>query len=300
MKPHLLLILALCLSSVCRAALIYPESSRENQQAVLDCLGETLHAIPNDFQTNGLWNVIAFRSYFVEPRAVAAGQLLSAVKCGGWRFVILRGSNLMGGTGCIADPTSGKPQPCDGFGTNSYPMAAVAAAERLPELKDQDYEVREFGASLFRGLWLHSKSNDVFIPADGAFGKLEASKPYSEADLIRLLKPYEQKMLPISEASGRQHERNVSMYGDAMMKYEEFQSGASFPISPCYMEIQEESSAITRIILLQGISTNGQKYNFRAKVTFTDRTHLAVSAVEIFERIERNLGDGATSRCPSI
>jgi hypothetical protein len=195
---RLILLLALSLRSLCNAALVYVTPSKEDQQAVCDSIWR-FHQHDPPFSNNLRWDDLrvatACRKYFVEPQDAAAGRLLSATKSGGWRFVFFSRTNAIGGTDCSADPTSGKPMACGEFGTNDYPTETIAMAEQLPETRKQDYEVRLFAASFFCGLWLHAKSNDIFIPANACFGKLQAFKPYSEAQLIKILQPYERTMM---------------------------------------------------------------------------------------------------------
>ena len=287
MKLKFILLPALFLTGLCNAALIYVDSSPEEQQSVCNSVRTILQQNPafsNDLHTEDLMIKAPCRKYFVEPRDVAAGRLLSAAKSGGWRFLLFHGTNAIGGTDCMSDPKSAKPLACVEFGTNNYPMETIIRAEQLPQIKRQDYEVRLFGASIFHGLWLHAKANDIFIPANSGFGKLQAFRPYSEAQLIKVLQPYERTMMPINMEISRQFERNVSMYREAMMNYEKVHGGKRGPISPVLMETQGDLSAVAQILNLQGISSEGQKLSYKIKVTYGDRTHLVVNQVDILEK----------------
>jgi hypothetical protein len=287
MKLKLILLSVLFQIGVCNAALIYVHLSQEDQQVVYDSVWTFLQHDPvfsNNLHRED-FSITAYREYFVEPRDVAAGRLLSAVKPGGWRFFFSCGTNAIGGTVCKSDPKSGKPLACVEFGTNDYPLETINITEQLLQIKEQDYEVRLFSAGFFHGLWLHTKLNDFFIPADTGFGKLQAFRPYSEPQLVKVLQPYERTMMPINMESGRQFERNLSMYQEAMINYEEVHYGKRGPISPVFLEIQEDLSAVAQILNLQGTSSEGQKLSYKVKVTFSDRTHLVVSRVDVLERI---------------
>jgi len=288
MKFTFILLPALFLCACCNAELIYVDAPKEDQEIVYNYVRKVLQ--PDTVFSNNLhradFRIAApFREYFVEPGDVAAGRLLSATKSGAWQFLVFRGTNVIGIAYCMFDPKSGKPRASVEFSTIAYPMEPVIMAEQLPQIKQQDYEVRLFGASFFRGLWLHAKSNDIFIPANDGFGKLQALRPYSEAQLIKILQPYEQTMMPINMESNRQFERNLSMFGEAMMDYERVHGGKRDSISPVLLEIQKDLSDVVQILNLQGISSEGQKLSYKIKVTFRDRTHLVVSRVDILEKI---------------
>ncbi len=287
-KLKFILLPALFLSACCNAGLIYVDAPKEDQEIVYNYVRKILQpdtAFSNNLHTADFRIAAPFREYFVEPGDVAAGRLLSATKSGAWQFLVFRGTNVIGIAYCMFDPKSGKPVPCVEFGTIAYPMEPVITAEQLPQIKQQDYEVRLFGASFFHGLWLHAKSNDIFIPADDGFGKLQAFRPYSGVQLINILQPYERTMKPINMESNRQFERYISMYRDAMMNYEKVHGGKQGPVSPVLLELQEDLSPVCQILALQGISSEGHKLNYKIKVTYRDKTHLIVSRVDILEKI---------------
>jgi len=287
LKLKFILLPALFLSACCNAGLIYVDPPKEDQEIVYNYVRKILQpdtAFSNNLHSADFRIAAPFQNYFVEPGDVAAGRLLSATKSGAWQFHVFRGTNVIGIAYCMFDPNSGKPRASVEFSTIAYPMEPVIMAEQLPQIKRQDYEVRIFGASFFRGLWLHAKTNDIFIPANDGFGKLQAFRPYSEAQLIKILQPYEQTMMPINMESRRQFERNISMYREAMMNYEEDHGGKRGTISPVLMELQENLSPFAQILNLQGISSEGQKLNYNIKVTFSDRTHIVVSRVDILEK----------------
>jgi hypothetical protein len=70
-------------------------------------------------------------------------------------------------------------------------------AEQLPQIKEQDYEVRRLDCAsiLFVAVWLHGKSDDIIIPLGATFGRWNALQPYSESQMIKLLKPEAKKKL---------------------------------------------------------------------------------------------------------
>ena len=76
-------------------------------------------------------------------------------------------------------------------------VEALQKAEQLPQVKNQDYEPRLMSITpiLFVGVWLHGKSDDIIIPLPNTFGRWNAYQPYSESQLIQLLKREAKKKL---------------------------------------------------------------------------------------------------------
>lgn len=271
-----------------RANLVYVGAPRQEQQVVYNDLRTTVeHHLASSKGLHGEAFRIgaAYRKYFVEPQDVAAGRLLASVKTGGWRFLLFCGTNAIGSTDCLCDSKSGKPLASGEFATNDYPVEAVSMAEKLPQTKERDYEVRLFAASFFHGLWLHSKSSDIFVPADNCYGKLEAFKPYSETQLIAVLQPYERTMIPVRMEASRQFERKLSMYEEAMVNYERSHGGERGRITPVMLEDLEDLSAIVQTFNLHGVSREGHELNYKVKVTYKDRNCLVMSRVEILEKL---------------
>jgi hypothetical protein len=67
---------------------------------------------------------------------------------------------------------------------------ALQKAEELPQVKEQDYELRSLAIDLwFRAVWLHGKTNDIIIPLPPTYGQWNAYQPYSENEMMKLLKP---------------------------------------------------------------------------------------------------------------
>ena len=74
---------------------------------------------------------------------------------------------------------------------------ALQIAEQLSQVKKQDYEPRLLDSApiLFVAVWLHGKSDDIIIPLPPTFGRWKAYQPYSESEMIKLLKPEAKKKL---------------------------------------------------------------------------------------------------------
>jgi len=100
----------------------------------------------------------------------------------------------------IRDETNGKALKFNGLNRPFFPDApldALRTAEQLPQVKKQDYELRilEASAVYFRAVWLHGESDDIIIPLPETFRRWNAYQPYSESQMIMLLKPEAKKVL---------------------------------------------------------------------------------------------------------
>ncbi len=76
-------------------------------------------------------------------------------------------------------------------------MEAFRRAEQLPQIKEQDYELRRLDCPsiLFVAVWLHGKSDDILIPLPPTGGRWNAYQLYSESQMIELLQPESEKRL---------------------------------------------------------------------------------------------------------
>ncbi len=291
MKFTFILLLALFLNACCNAELIYVDAPKKDQEIVYNYVRKILQpdtAFSNNLHRADFKIEAPFREYFVEPGDVAAGRLLSATKSGAWQFLVFRGTNVIGIAYCMFDPKSGKPRASVEFSTIAYPMEPVTMAEQLPQIKQQDYEVRLFGASIFRGLWLHAKSNDIFIPANDGFGKLQALRPYSEVQLIKILKPEEERNVAMCEKLNKQEQKRDTVYLKAMMDYEKAHGGKCGAITNFTASFQDAGSPGIWVGILNGKSSKGGILAYKVEVTCKDEPLSFVKRVKILERITDN------------
>jgi hypothetical protein len=207
MNPKFILCLALVMSSltagVCPAAIVYPQAPDGGQQIVLEgmkTLSRSISRYLGGFQIEDLTLAHPFRDYYVGPTNLAAGQLLSAAKPGAWRYLLMHGTNAVAAARLIADKTAEKPLKFAGLDTSNFSketLKALRIAEQLPQVEKQDYKVRRLDCPpiLFVAVWLHGKSDDIIIPLPKTFGRWKAYQPYSEDEMIKLLKPVAEKKL---------------------------------------------------------------------------------------------------------
>ena len=209
MKPNLLLGLALVLSGLpghnCHAAIIYPQAPDGGRQIVLESvrgMSRSMSRYLGGFQIEDLTIADPYRDYSVGPTNLASGQLLSATKPVVWRYLLMHGTNAVGAAELIADKTNGKTLKFANLDTTDFSsetLEALRRAEPLPQIKKQDYELRRLDCPpiLFVAVWLHGKSDDIIIPLPPTCGRWNAYQPYSESQMIKLLKPEAEKRLKL-------------------------------------------------------------------------------------------------------
>ena len=204
MKAKLLLCLALVLSGYCHAAIVYPKAPDGGRQIVYKYAGEVLKSDPRflgSFRIEELTIADPYRNYYVGLTNLASGQLLSAAKSGGgWTYLFMHGTNAVGAGGLIADEKTRKALTANGLYQTDFSeqtLEALRIAEQLPQVKRQDYELRRLDIPpiLFVAVWLHAKTDNIIIPLPPTFGRWSAYQPYSEKQIIKLLKPEAKKKL---------------------------------------------------------------------------------------------------------
>jgi hypothetical protein len=207
MNCKLLLCLTLVLSVLpghkCHAAIIYPKAPDGGRQMVYESVRELPRSISRylgGFQIEDLTIADPYRDYYVGPTNLASGQLLSAAKPGAWRFLLMHGTNAVAAAELIADNKNGKALKfanLDQTDFSNETLKALRKAEQLPQIEKQDYELRRLDCPpiLFVAVWLHGKSDDIIIPLPDTFGRWNAYQPYSESEMIKLLKPAAEKRL---------------------------------------------------------------------------------------------------------
>lgn len=191
MKPKIILWLALILSGNCYAAIVYPKAPDGGRQIVYKNLD------PKFLGVSRIEELIVgdpHREYFVGLTNLAFGHLLSAAKFGGWRYLLIHGTNAVG----VAE--LGKTLGFNSIQKSFFPNAtqeALRVAEELPQIKKSDYELRylDIPSVLFVAGWLHGNSDDIIIPLPNTFGRWNAYQPYSESQMIKLLKPEAKKVM---------------------------------------------------------------------------------------------------------
>jgi len=105
----------------------------------------------------------------------------------GWQYLILRGNSV------VKSAEIGQRQNDSDYIFTVLREGAFAEAicstlrkaEKLPEVRDRDYELRfvRVPTLYFRAAWLHRSDDDIFIPMGRSTGKLQKDEPY-RADTV--------------------------------------------------------------------------------------------------------------------
>jgi hypothetical protein len=137
--------------------------------------------------------------YFVPLDALAEGNLLQAAKQTSWRYLLVQDNAAVAEAELSAGSRSAKgakARSLDFVSLTHGPFAeatvdALAAAERLPKVAREDYELRvlKIPAVYFVSLWLHGANDDILVPMGDPPGGLKRNEPYSEAQVIAALRP---------------------------------------------------------------------------------------------------------------
>jgi len=206
-KLKALLCLALVLSGlpgrICDAAIIYPKAPDGGRQIVCEKVSRILQAFPRAFKGLRIEDLTVadpYQSYSVDLMDLASGRLLSATKAGGRQYLLVHGTNAFGVAYLTVDEKTGKAMKCTGVSESGFSegrLEALRMAEQLPQVKKQDYELRALDMPwiAFAAVWLHGNSDDIIIPLPPTFGRWDAYQPYSESQIMKLLKPEAMKKL---------------------------------------------------------------------------------------------------------
>jgi hypothetical protein len=210
MNPKFLCCLALVLSGAVfghnsQAAIVLPKSPRGGQAVIRETfkgLSQSISRYLSGYQIEELTIAAPFRDYSVGLTNLASGQMLAAVRAGTWRYQLIHGTNAVGAAELTTDPTDETALKFAGLDTSQFPgetLEAMRRAEQLPQVKEQDYELRRLDCRplLFVAVWLHGKSDDIIIPLPPTGGRWNAYHPYSENEMIIFLQPEAAKQLKL-------------------------------------------------------------------------------------------------------
>ena len=205
-----LLILALVLNvgfivTDCNGGIVYPKAPDGGEQAVSNILNsgffKRFHLPP----AKDLSIAKPFTAYdAMYYTNLLYGRFLSETKLCWWRFLLMDGTNLAGAMDLGYDKKKGG-WPNTEFAfypTSTNFSEGLRMAEKLPQVKEQDYELRylNFLEIEFFAIWLHGKSSDIIIPLPPVFGRCEAYRPYSEREMMKILKQeMEKELTPTSK-----------------------------------------------------------------------------------------------------
>jgi hypothetical protein len=148
---------------------------------------------PKYLQMDQLNVTMGHKYYWLDHRLGSSNTLFSlAVTSPGWNYMLRYGTNMAGVMELVPDHSNhwvfggaifrGQPDPI---------WVGLERANDLPQVKSKDYEFRflTLSGTDYPIIWLHGDSDDILVPLSSGYGKWEAYKPYSEQEIISLLKP---------------------------------------------------------------------------------------------------------------
>lgn len=148
------------------------------------------------------------QSYWLGLNELAEGKLLSKARPVYWRYLVLHGQKAVAEVNLNADENRGPLR----FSSMSAedPLSdatfvALRKAEKLEQVKTKDYQLRLLNAPHpldFVALWLQRDSEDILIPLRSFNKDLEVNRAYSEADVIKILKPIAEKKIQSIKKTG--------------------------------------------------------------------------------------------------
>jgi hypothetical protein len=122
---------------------------------------------------------------------IERGRLTSAAKLTGWRYLLVGGEEAVAAAEVAsADGTAVRFSHFNEGPFVGSTVEGLTAAERLPEVKSGNYEVRLLRAPALYliALWLHGTREDLFLPLPPAPTGVEALRKYGEKDLLAALR----------------------------------------------------------------------------------------------------------------
>ena len=191
----------------CDAAITYPEAPPGGSRVAYE------HAVtdgPSLFKSLTARDIKALtvshpsHVYYPGPHLLT-GRLLAGATFHAWRYLLLQGDHAVGAVEFEPDGKTGKtPRWLDTEQSffDAGIMQGIRMASELPQVRKQDYELRFLEVpNLLYAIWLHGKADDIIIPLPPTYRKLIAYHPYSERQIMKVLKPVlEMNMKSMEEA----------------------------------------------------------------------------------------------------
>ncbi|HTR41095.1 MAG TPA: hypothetical protein VMH87_05725 [Pseudomonadales bacterium] len=187
-----------------KAAILYPQAPEGGVQAVSNALDSKFlkpvtHLPPAKDLTISM--PVGVYYYVLKYTNLFSGQFLSATRLSAWRFFLADVTNSAAlQLGYDAKKEEWQVTEWTFYHARSKSsdpfLQTLRVAENLPQVKEQDYELRylDLVQFPFSAFWLHGKSNDIIIPVP-MYGKWQDLRPYSESEMTGILKrEMEEKM----------------------------------------------------------------------------------------------------------
>lgn len=148
--------------------------------------------------------------YTIGQDELVAGGGVEAAKFAGWRSIILQGDNTVAAVEFAGDGTGLK----DFKSVNQGPYvqstaSAIAVAENLPQAKAEDFELRllQLPSIYVVALWLHGRTQELFIPLKPAPRGVKPESVYSGANFFKLAGELARQREELADAAQRRPRR---------------------------------------------------------------------------------------------
>ena len=158
---------------------------------------------------------------------LAGGKLLSAARQTGWRYLLVQHDEVVaeaelsaarpaakGAKG--AKKSAGAKQELTFASLTHGPFSGATvdglhAAERLPQVEKNDYELRllKVPAVYLVALWLHGAHEDILVPLGQPPAGLKKNKAYTEASVIRALRATAARTKEFNDAYGANQRKRL-------------------------------------------------------------------------------------------
>ena len=133
--------------------------------------------------------------YTVPLDRLVEGKLLDAATLSSWRYLIVHDGEAIAEAE-LGVKARGAGQALQFAGLTRGPFVAATiealrAAEKFPEVGKADYELRllRLPSVYLFALWLHGNAGDILVPMGTPPAGLKKNRPYSEAALVKALRP---------------------------------------------------------------------------------------------------------------
>lgn len=171
------------------------------------------------FRTDALRRAQPERLALVEPHAVfslglgdlAGGAGTAAATPTGWRYLVRDGDRVIASADTIVTQESGTPgHVFSHFNESAFVASTAAAIETaggLTQVAQGDFELRLLSVPALHtmALWLHEPGggSDLLLPLAPSPIDAAPGRPYSAADLLRILTDHARALAAINLADGR-------------------------------------------------------------------------------------------------
>jgi len=201
------------------AAIILPAAPDGGKQIVSNEVASVLQHDPQ-FLGNASADSPAIsdphRFYYVDPKDIISGSWLARAQPGSWRYLLSRGTEIVGEATLIDTPNAGLR--AGGVSSTHFASKTRIALQKIQDsgrLQNQDYELRYLVIAPlhFVAVWLHSETDDVIIPLPPTWNRMKDYQSCTENEVTQLLRPDARRLQEFTadETDGRDPVATISV-----------------------------------------------------------------------------------------